>query len=94
MSDSLAEAAARLEAAVERLARVAAGVAARPPVQAAGVPMEEVAALSARLEATIARLRAALPDGADLPDGPEGDETGLPEEGEEPGDVPRRAEEG
>jgi hypothetical protein len=94
MSDSLAEAAARLEAAVERLARVAAGVAARPPVQA-GVPMEEVAALSARLEATIARLRAALPEGADLPDGPEGDETGLPEEGEEPGDVPRRrAEEG
>lgn len=47
-------AAARLEAAVERLAQA---LAARV---ADGVPREEVAALAARLDETLARLRAAL----------------------------------
>ena len=72
MSDSLAEAAARLEAAVERLAAAARAVSeARSTGRGgtAGVPPAEVAALSARLEATIARLRAALPEGGELPEG-------------------------
>ncbi|HEY8612537.1 MAG TPA: hypothetical protein VIL69_14770 [Roseomonas sp.] len=90
MSDSLAEAAARLEAAVERLAQVAARMPRGTPAPA-GVPVEEVAALSARLEATIARLRAALPEGAEMP---EGEDIAMPDEGEEPGDGPRRAGEG
>ncbi|MBP0493347.1 hypothetical protein [Roseomonas indoligenes] len=85
MSDSLAEAAARLEAAVERLARAAAAM---PRVEPSpvGVPVEEVAALSARLEATIARLRAALPEGSPilaeegLDEDAAFDEAGLPED--------------
>lgn len=56
MSESVGEAAARLEQAVERLA---AALAARPP-QSAGVPPEAVAALSARLDETLERLRSAL----------------------------------
>lgn len=76
MSDSLGEAAARLEAAVECLAEAAAR---RPRAAPAGVPPEEVAALSARLEATIARLRAALPEGSEpegseVVEGPESDD--------------------
>jgi hypothetical protein len=51
-------AAARLEAAVERLAQA---LATRP--MADGVPREEVAALAARLDETLAKLRAALDDG-------------------------------
>jgi HAMP domain-containing protein len=94
MADSLAEAAARLEAAVERLAEAAKAVKAqRPP---AGVPSEDVAELSKRLVATIARLRAAMPEGAEFPDTgelPAGDDEGLPEQGGQH-DVPRRAEEG
>jgi hypothetical protein len=92
MSYSLAEVATRLEAAVERLAQAAAQVAERRAEApgATGVPAEEVAALSARLEATIARLRAALPESAE---GPEGDEE-LPDEGDEAADAPRRAGEG
>jgi HAMP domain-containing protein len=83
MSYSLAEAAARLEAAVERLAEAAGRVSTRLAAPPAGVPAEEVAALSARLEATIARLRAALPEGGELAEGdPEGDEEELPDEGE------------
>ena len=66
MSDSVAEATARLEAAVERLAVAAA----RP--RALGVPPEEVAELSRRLDATLVRLKAALREDGDLPD----DETG------------------
>lgn len=88
MSDSLAGAIGKLEAAVERLAAAAQEVArerdARPRAEAepAGVPPAEVAALSARLEATIARLRAALPEGAELDDlGPPEEE---PEEAVEP----------
>ncbi|MFH5925127.1 hypothetical protein [Roseomonas xinghualingensis] len=90
-SYSLAEAAARLEAAVEQLAQAAAQVAERRAAPAgAGVPAEEVAALSARLEATIARLRAALPEAGE---GAEADEE-LPDEGEEAADAPRRSGEG
>lgn len=60
--DPVAEATQRLEAAVERLARAAG---ARPaPEQtesgAAGVDPAAVAALAARLDETIARLRGAL----------------------------------
>lgn len=54
--DPVAGAAARLEAAVERLA----GALARPRVPADAVPRAEVEALTQRLEATIARLKAAL----------------------------------
>jgi hypothetical protein len=84
MSDSLADAAARLEAAVERLAAAAS----RPrPV---GVPPEEVAVLSRRLEDTIARLRQALREGEEEP--PEDGEEGA---GDHPVEEPRaRAEEG
>ncbi|HWL83298.1 MAG TPA: hypothetical protein VNR89_20290 [Roseomonas sp.] len=56
MSESVGEAAARLEQAVEKLA---AALAARPP-HSAGVPAEAVAALSARLDETLERLRGAL----------------------------------
>ena len=72
-----------LEAAVKRLARAAARVPGRVAGASGaggGVAAEEVAALSARLDATLARLRAALP---------EADEAGLPDEGEEAGDAPR-----
>lgn len=60
-TDPVAAAAARLEAAVERLSRAAA---ARPAVPAdggaAGVDAATVAALAERLDATIARLRGVL----------------------------------
>lgn len=69
MSDSARDpamhAVARLEAAVERLAQV---LTTRPDTQALDpdlldvVPRAEVAAIAERLEATIARLRAALPE--------------------------------
>jgi hypothetical protein len=52
------QAAARLEAAVERLASAMTTALARPAVN--GVPRAEVVVLTARLEATIGRLRAAL----------------------------------
>jgi hypothetical protein len=62
MSDGAADpvilAAARLEAAVERLAAALART--RPPEDM--VPRAEVDALTTRLEATIARLKAALRD--------------------------------
>lgn len=87
MSEGLSGAIGKLEAAVERLAEVARAVAeerasrARGDGEPAGVPPAEVAALSARLEATIARLRAALPEGAEA--GTDVDELGLPEDGTE-----------
>lgn len=60
-TDPVAAAAARLEAAVERLSRAAA---ARPAATAdgapAGVDPAAVAALAERLDATIARLRGVL----------------------------------
>jgi len=65
-ADPVAEAAARLEAAVERLAAVLGNAfAAGRPAGTAGaegetVPRAEVAALADRLDATIARLRGAL----------------------------------
>ena len=55
--DPVAAAAARLEAAVERLAQVFA----RPPAEEGDmVPRAEVAAMAERLDSTIARLRGAL----------------------------------
>ncbi|WP_135469303.1 hypothetical protein [Crenalkalicoccus roseus] len=55
--DPVAQAAARLEAAVERLAEALA----RPRPDAEDmVPRAEVAALAERLDATIARLRGAI----------------------------------
>lgn len=51
-------AAERLEAAVERLARALEAM--RPPPRGDMVPRAELAALAARLEETLARLRAAL----------------------------------
>jgi hypothetical protein len=58
--DPVAEAAMRLEAAVERLAEIAARP--RPPQPSAegGVPRAAVAAIADKLDATVARLRAAL----------------------------------
>ncbi|MBV1798002.1 hypothetical protein [Siccirubricoccus sp. G192] len=62
------QAAARLEAAVERLAAALPAALARPrPAGQPGgdadsVPRAEVAALAARLDATILRLRAAMQD--------------------------------
>lgn len=55
-------AAERLEAAVERLARALASW--RPPPPADMVPRAEVEALAARLDETLARLRAALDEDA------------------------------
>ncbi|MCQ4158454.1 hypothetical protein NON00_00740 [Roseomonas sp. GC11] len=55
MSDAVSEAATRLERAVEKLAAALAR-----PAPAAGVPPEAVAALSARLDETLSRLRLAL----------------------------------
>jgi hypothetical protein len=79
MSDDanpLATAMTRLEAAVERLARAASRAAAAP---AAAPRQGELAALAARLDATIAKLRAAL--GEDEEDGdPAGGE--LEQEGD------------
>ncbi|SDB68116.1 hypothetical protein [Belnapia rosea] len=54
--DPVGAAAARLEAAVERLA----GILTRPRGDADMVPRAEVAAMAERLDATIARLRGAL----------------------------------
>ena len=62
------QAAARLEAAVERLAEALPAALARlrqadsPGSDADSVPRAEVAALAARLDATILRLRAAMQD--------------------------------
>lgn len=71
------QAAARLEAAVARLAEAlpAALARARQPVAEAGaapdmVPRAEVAALAARLDATIARLRGVMQDEM-RPEGPD-----------------------
>ena len=69
VTDPVASAAARLEAAVERLAVAVA----RPRPQhlaedADAVPRAEVAAMAERLDATIARLRAALAEESRPPD--------------------------
>lgn len=62
-ADPVAQAAARLEAAVERLAEIAAR-APRPAADGSGggdgVPRAAVAAIADKLDATVARLRAAL----------------------------------
>jgi hypothetical protein len=61
--DTVAEAAARLEAAVERLTRAVANRPAPTPAaegEAGGVDRAAVAALAARLDDTIARLRGVL----------------------------------
>ncbi len=61
--DPLMQAAARLEAGVERLAQALPAALARAhPAPADMVPRAEVAALAERLDATIARLRAAMQD--------------------------------
>jgi hypothetical protein len=66
--DPTMQAAARLEAAVERLAEALPAALARlrqagnPGSDADSVPRAEVAALAARLDATILRLRAAMQD--------------------------------
>lgn len=57
--DPVAEAAARLEAAVDRLAQALARPRPRPDVEDM-VPRAEVAAIAERLDATIARLRGAI----------------------------------
>lgn len=64
-TDPVMQAAARLEAAVERLAEVLGAVLADRPADgsaagAEGVPRAEVAALAERLDSTITRLRGAL----------------------------------
>jgi hypothetical protein len=56
-SDAAAQAADRLEAAIDRLA---AALAAPRPAGDAGIPRAEVLALAGRLESTIARLRGTL----------------------------------
>ncbi len=72
--DPVGAAAARLEAAVERLSEAFAR--ARPPASEGDmVPRAEVAAMAERLEATIARLRGALAEELR----PEGLSEGLPE---------------
>ncbi|MFC4170226.1 hypothetical protein [Teichococcus aestuarii] len=76
MSDAVNAAATRLEQAVEKLAAALA----RPP-QSAGVTPDEVAALSARLDETLVRLRTALAE-------VEGEAAGhLPEDEAEPGEA-------
>ncbi len=62
--DPVAEATLRLEAAVERLSRAAARPAATPGEAATGVDPAAVAALAARLDETIARLRGVLGEDA------------------------------
>ncbi len=57
-TDPMMQAAARLEAAVEHLATAVS----RSRAAADSVPRAEVAALATRLEATMARLKAALRD--------------------------------
>lgn len=77
--DPVAAAAARLEAAVERLAENLS----RPRAlaeDAEAVPRAEVAAMAERLDATIARLRAALAEELRAPEViPEGHPEGHPE---------------
>lgn len=67
-SDPVMAAAARLEQAVERLAealaRPRAAADAMPRAEGDMVPRAEVAALSARLDASLARLKTALRDQA------------------------------
>ncbi len=60
--DSVAQAAARLEAAVDRLSRAAANRPAVPSgeAEATGADRAAIAALAARLDETIARLRGVL----------------------------------
>ncbi|UFN50643.1 hypothetical protein LPC08_08510 [Roseomonas sp. OT10] len=91
MADRLDQATARLEAAVERLAAVAA----RPRNTASEA---EVAELSRRLDATLARLRLALArdEAEDSPEEPDELAESLPDEavgetagqGEQPGQEP------
>lgn len=71
MSEAVSEAAARLERAVDRLAEALA----RPRPEP-GIPPEAVAALSARLDNTLARLRGAL---AEL-DSPLDSQAGSPQD--------------
>lgn len=60
-SDAIASAMMRLEAALDRLGRaVEARRAATPPIEGDMVPKAAVAALAARLDATIAQLRSNL----------------------------------
>jgi outer membrane murein-binding lipoprotein Lpp len=60
-SDTIASAMMRLEAALDRLGRaVEARRAATPPIEGDMVPKAAVAALAARLDATIAQLRSNL----------------------------------
>jgi outer membrane murein-binding lipoprotein Lpp len=62
-SDTIASAMMRLEAALDRLGRaVEARRAATPPIEGDMVPKAAVAALAARLDATIAQLRSNLED--------------------------------
>ena len=57
-TDTIASAMMRLEAALDRLGRaVEARRAATPPIEGDMVPKAAVAALAARLDATIAKLR-------------------------------------
>ncbi|MFC3126232.1 hypothetical protein ACFOD4_14285 [Pseudoroseomonas globiformis] len=86
MSDAVSEAAIRLERAVERLSTV---LASRPSA-VPGVPVEGVAALSARLDETLSRLRSAV---AELEGQEAAEEPPLPlvppddPQGHPPGDV-------
>lgn len=62
-TDTIASAMMRLEAALDRLGRaVEARRAATPPIEGDMVPKAAVAALAARLDATIAQLRSNLED--------------------------------
>lgn len=62
-SETIASAMMRLEAALDRLGRaVEARRAATPPIEGDMVPKAAVAALAARLDATIAQLRSNLED--------------------------------
>ncbi|WP_159997339.1 hypothetical protein [Roseomonas sp. 18066] len=84
-SDAVSEATARLERAVGRLATVLARQPSPAEAAAAGVPPEAVAALSLRLDDTLARLRGALAEieGAESAALPHDDEPGE----DEPGDA-------
>ena len=81
MSESVSEAAARLERAVDRLAESLAR-----PRPAPGIPPEQVLNLAARLDNTLARLRGALAelDAAEAPP-PAAELSALPEPGTLPG---------
>ncbi len=82
-ADPLMAAAVRLESAVERLATALS----RPRTDEDAVPRADVAALSARLEATMARLKTALRDQIAPADDSAGDDRlgddGGVDEGEE-----------